>query len=68
VEATEPVTVLDAVDVPVPEVELESDDGSDEDVPDEDVPDEVPLLELPCTGARAEDCPPAAAWDDVDVW
>src|SRR4051812_25247583 len=56
VEATEPVTVLAAVDVP------------DDDVPLDDVPDEVPDDVLPCTGATAEDEPPAAAWDDVDVW
>jgi hypothetical protein len=60
VEATEPVTVLDAVDVPDDEV-------PDDEVPDDEVPDDVPLLVLPCTGATAEDWPPAAAWDDVEV-
>jgi hypothetical protein len=37
-------------------------------VPDDEVPDDAPLLVLPCTGATAEDWPPAAAWDDVEVW
>jgi hypothetical protein len=35
-----------------------------------DVPLEEPAVPLvpPDTGATAEDCPPAAACDDVDVW
>src|SRR3954447_14814762 len=55
VEAVSPVTVVEPV-VAVPE----------DDVPDEVLSDEVPAL--PVTGATAEDWPPAAAWDDVDVW
>jgi hypothetical protein len=66
VEATEPVTVLDAVDVP--DDEVPDDEVPDDDVPDDEVPDDAPLLVLPCTGATAEDWPPAAAWDDVEVW
>src|SRR4051795_2128109 len=54
VEASSPVTVLDALAVP------------DDAVPEDAVP-EVASEPL-CTGATAEDCPPAAAWDDVDVW
>src|SRR4051794_8030118 len=57
VDASSPVTVLDAAAVP----------DEDEAVPDEDAVPEVASEPL-CTGASAEDCPPAAAWDDVDVW
>src|SRR5690348_16874134 len=68
VEATEPVTVLDAVDVPevAPDVGPDAVESDDDEVPD-DVPELLPEV-LPCTGATAEDCPPAAACDEVDVW
>src|SRR3954469_11969167 len=73
VSAASPVTVLEAVDVPLPEpVEVESDDelgaALDDALDDgaDDAPDDVP--ELPWTGATAEDCPPAAASEDVEVW
>src|SRR3569833_3842629 len=70
VEATEPVTVLDVADVPVPDDAVPDDAVAEvelEDESDDVVPDGVADV-LPVTGAWAEDCPPAAASDDVDVW
>src|SRR5690242_6589667 len=71
VDAVSPVTVAEPV-VDVPDDDVPDDAVPEDAVPDEVlsevVPDVVPVPAPPVTGATAEDCPPAAACDDVDVW
>src|SRR4051812_5326390 len=68
VEASSPVTVDDAVEVPVPESDdVESDEVESDDVEPDDAPVE-PVSELPWTGATTEESAVAVAWDDVEVW